>query len=83
MPGAVELLRHQSPIPGKQGIRLGHASDILQSLAAESFGDLGQGRSLRIRQPEAGRQVSSEDAILGRQVLVAQQQFLIDETCHK
>jgi hypothetical protein len=27
--------------------------------------------------------VSSEDAILGRQVFVAQQQFLIDETRHK
>jgi len=52
-------------------------------LTAESFGDLGQGGSLRIRQPEAGRQVSSEDAILGREVLIAQQQFLIDETCHK
>ncbi len=57
--------------------------DILQSLTAESFGDFGQGGSLRIRQPEAGRQVSSEDAILGRQVLIAQQQFLIDETCHE
>ena len=79
MPGAVELLRDQSPIPSEKGIRLGNARDILQSFAPESFGDLGQGGSLRVRQAEAGRQVSSEDAILGRQIFVSQQQFLIDE----
>ena len=79
----VELLRYQSSIPGQKGIRLGSAGDILQSFAAQSFGDLGQGGSLRIGQPESGRQMRSEDAILGRQVFVTQQQFLIDETCHK
>ncbi len=65
------------------GIRLGHTRDILQSFAAESFRDLGQGGSLCIRKPEPGRQVGSEDAILSRQVFVAQQQFLIDEAGHK
>ena len=65
--------------------RLGNARDILQSFAAESFRNLAQGGSLRIRQPEPRRQVSSEDAILGRQVFVSQQQqqFLIDEARHK
>jgi hypothetical protein len=58
--------------PGAQ-YRLGNARDILQSFASESFGDLGQGGSLRVRQAEAGRQVSSEDAILGRQIFVSQQ----------
>ena len=72
-PGPVELLRHQSPIPGQNRVRLGDARNILQGFASESLGDLGQGGSLRIRQPESGRQVGSEDAILGRQVFVAQQ----------
>ena len=45
--GPVELLRHQSPIPGEQGIRLGNARDILQGLASESFRDLRQSGSLR------------------------------------
>ena len=65
-------MRHQSPIPGEEAIRLGNPRDLLQSFAAESLGDLGQGGSLRIRQPEPGRQVRSENAILGRLVFVAQ-----------
>ena len=76
-------MRNQLPIPGEEGIRLGHACDLLEGFSTESFGDLGQSGSLRIGQPESGRQMRSEDAILGRQVFVAQQQFLIDETCHK
>src|SRR5215471_204774 len=36
-----------------------------------------------IRQPEPRRQVSSEDAILGRQVFISQQQFLIDKARYK
>src|SRR5215813_11496722 len=49
--GTVELQRHQAPIPGEKGIRLGNARDILQSFAAEPFGDLGwAGRcALRMR----------------------------------
>ena len=81
--GAVELVRNQLPIPGEKGIRLGDLCDILQSFASNSLSDLGQGGSLPIRQPEPGLQAGSEDAILGHQVFVAQQQFLIDETCHK
>src|SRR5215468_10072719 len=81
--GTVELQRHQASIPGEKRIRLGNARDILPSFAAESFCDLGQSGSLRIRQPEPRRQVSSEDAILGRQVFISQQQFLIDEARYK
>jgi|SRR5258705_4412878 hypothetical protein len=82
-PRSVKLLRNQSPIPGEKGIRPGNARDILQGFAAESFSDFGQGGSLRIRQPEPRRQVRSEDAILGREVFVAQQQLLIDEARDK
>jgi hypothetical protein len=49
LPRPVELVRHQPAIPGENGIRLGRPRDILQSFAAESLGDLGQGGSLRIR----------------------------------
>src|SRR5262245_61578679 len=83
MPGAVELLRDQPPIPTENGVRFGNLRDILQSFAAESLRDLGQCGSLRVRQPEPGRQMGSEDAVLGRQVFVAQQQFLIDEAGHE
>ena len=33
--------------------------------------------------PEPAGEVGSEDAVLGRQVFVAQQQFLVDEARHK
>jgi hypothetical protein len=80
--GRVELLRHQSPIPSEKGIRLGNTRNLHESSSSESFGDLGQSGSLGIRQAEPGRQVSSEDPILGHQVFVSQQQFLIDEFRH-
>ena len=64
-------------------IGLAHACDLLKGFAAESFGDLDQSGSHRIGQPVSGGQMRSKDAILGRQVFVTQQQFLIDETCRK
>ena len=72
MPGAVELLRDQSSIPGQNRVRPRHACDLLQSFASESFRDLGQGGPLRIRQPEAVRQAGPEDAVLGCQIFVSQ-----------
>ena len=58
---AVELVCHQLPVPGEKGIRLGHASDLLEGFTAESFGDLGQGGSTIMRNdtgPVGGVQVS-------------------------
>ena len=51
--------------------------------AAQPLGELGQGISLRIREPQPGGQLGAENAILGDQVLVAQQQFLVDESRHE
>jgi hypothetical protein len=59
--------------------KLAFTPDLLQSFASESFRDLGQGGPLRIRQPEPARQLGPKDAVLGCQVFVSQQQFLIDE----
>src|SRR5215831_14218458 len=83
MPRPVELVRDQSPILSEKRIGLGHARDLLKGFTAESFGDLGQGGSLGIRQAESGGQVCSEIAILGCQVFVSEQQFLIYKTCDK
>src|SRR5215831_11271851 len=69
-------------MPGEKGIRLGNTRDLLESFASQSFGNLGQDGSLGIRQAEPGRQVGSEDAVLGHQVFVSEQQFLIDEPRH-
>ena len=54
--GTVELRRHQAPIPGEKGIRLGDARDILKSFAAEPFGDSARvDRSASVNRSRAGR----------------------------
>ena len=47
------------------------------------FSDLSQCAPLRIREPESGRQACTQDAVLGGQLLILQQQLLIDEARHK
>jgi hypothetical protein len=66
MPRPVEFVRDQSPIPSEKRIGFGHARDILQGFAAESFGDLSQSGPLCIRQLEPRCQVGFKDAVLGR-----------------
>src|SRR5262245_36616023 len=51
VPRPIELVCNQPPIPGEKGIRFCDACDVLQRFASESFRDLGQRGSLRIRQP--------------------------------
>jgi hypothetical protein len=83
MPGSVEFLGNQSTTPPENGIRLGNPRDVLQGFTAESLGDLAQGGSLGVRQPQAGWKLGSEDAILGGEVFIAEQQLLINEARHK
>ena len=42
--GAVELACDKTTVPGQDRVGLGDAREILQDLASESFGDLGQYR---------------------------------------
>jgi hypothetical protein len=53
--------------------------NVLQSFASQSLGDLGQGGSLWIHQPEQGLQAGSENAIFGREVFICEATTLIDE----
>jgi hypothetical protein len=80
--GTIELAGNQPPIPPQDGVRLGCAGH-LQFFAPKSFSDLAQCAPLRIGELESGRQVCSQDAVLGGQVLILQQQLLIDEARHK
>ena len=50
--GAIEFLCYEPPVPGQNGGRFGHAGHLGQILPAEALADLGEGGSLRIRQPE-------------------------------
>ena len=67
----------------ENGVRLGCAGHLLQSSASEVFSDLSQCAPLRIGEPESGRQACTQDAVLGGQLLISQQQLLIDEARHK
>src|SRR5215469_10603233 len=79
LPRPVELLSNQASVPAENGIWFGHSRDVVQRLATKPFSDLGQRGSFWIGQPQPIRQMASQDAILGDQVLMAKQQLLIDE----
>jgi hypothetical protein len=64
--GAVEFASDQFAIPGKNRVRLGDARHLPKSLPAETFADLSQSCSFRIRQPHARRKKSFQDAVLCR-----------------
>jgi len=81
--GTIELAGDEAPIPIENGVRLGCAGHLFQPFASQTFPDLGQRAPLRIGEPESGRKVCSQDAILGGQVLILEQQLLIDEARHK
>ena len=83
MPGSVELLGNQLSVPAENGIRFGNSRDIIQRFATKPFGDVSQRGTLRIRQPQTGGQLASQNPVLGDQVFVAEQQFLIHESGHE
>jgi hypothetical protein len=77
---SIELLRHPSSIPPQQGVGLGDKGDLLESFSTEPFRNLGQRGSLAIREQETRGKMGSKDAVLGDEVFIAEQQFLVDET---
>ena len=54
-----------------------YTRDVFQCFAAKPFADLGQCGFLRISEPQPSRQMCSQDKVLGGQVFVLQQQFLV------
>ena len=64
MAGSFKLLRNQAPVPGENGIRLGHLRDVFQRLATKPIGNLGQRDSLRTGKPQPHRQMASQNPIL-------------------
>src|SRR5215467_13803456 len=77
--GSVGLLCDQPSVPGEDGVGFGHVGYLLQSFASESFANVSQRATLRIRQVQQCRQVCAENTVLRSEVLVLQKQFLIDQ----
>ncbi len=68
------------PVPREDGIGFGDAGDLLECSAAQSPTDLSEGGSLGIGKAHTGGKTGSEDASLGCEVLVWEQEFLIDQS---
>src|SRR5260370_36169445 len=81
--GAVEIGGDQLAIPAQNGVGGGDAGDLLQQFPAQAFADFGKRSSLGTGQPEAWQQMGFQDAVLGQQVLILQEQFLVDEPGHE
>ena len=77
--GAIELVGNKRAIPRQNGIGFGDARHLGQGLAPESFADLGQGGSFRIGPTQAGGSVCAQNSILGSQIVVLDEQFVVDE----
>jgi hypothetical protein len=77
--GAVEFSCNESAIPGEDSIGFGDTRDLLEPCAAQSLSDLSEGRSLWIGKGHTAGKVGSEDAILGYEGFILEQEFLIDQ----
>ena len=77
--GAVEFAGNEPPVPSEDGIGFGDTGDLLKRSPAESLTDFSQGGSLGIRQAHPGGKVGSENPILGCEVLILEEEFLIDQ----
>ena len=56
---------------------------MLQQFPAQPFADFGERGSLGTGEPEAWLQMGFQDAVLGQQELILQEQFLVDEPRHE
>jgi hypothetical protein len=55
-----------------------HTSTVRQSTAAKTPAGLGQADALRMREPQSPFDLAPEDSVFHRQILVAQEKFLIN-----
>ena len=75
----VKFAGNEPLVPGEDGIRFGDRGDLLKRSPAEPLADLSQAGSFWIRKAHTGGEVRSENSILGREVLILKQEFLIDQ----
>src|SRR5919198_5297572 len=71
-----------SPVPAENRVGLNNVCNFLEGLLAEFLADFGQYHAFGICQPHTASELIAQDTILGHQILVAQQQFLIDSPCN-
>jgi len=67
-------------VPPKNGFRSNDLRHLFEGSSAKTFADLGQTDALRIREPYPPLDLVPEDAILGGQILVTKEEFLVNGT---
>ena len=68
-------------MPPEDGIGPDDTRYLFECSLANLFSDLGQCSPLTIAQAQTALQLIAENTILGNEVLVAQEQFVIDRSC--
>jgi hypothetical protein len=76
--GAIELLCHELPVPGENGVGHDDGGHLWQCLLAKFSPNLGKGLPLGIAAPDAALNLPAQLAILRHQVFIAEQEFLVD-----
>ena len=74
--GTVGFLGNQSAVPRHYCVRERDGGDLLKFLAAKPFADLSQSGALWIGKAQAPRKLRAQDAILGDQLFILQEQAL-------
>jgi hypothetical protein len=79
-PGTIELPGDELPVPAENGFRRGDAGDLTQDPPAWPLANLSKSGSFRIAQTDAAIDVGAKNSVLGGQVLVSEEQFLVDQS---
>jgi hypothetical protein len=79
---AIELAGDKLAIPAQDGVWPGYGGDVGKSLAAQPMTDLTEHPSLGVRKLQPTIQLYLENAVLGGQVFVPRQQFLVHRPRH-
>src|SRR5260221_2855727 len=74
---SIKFVCDELPIPAQNRIGLGRCRHVLQSLSTQAVSDLGQCRLFSFRKQQPTLDLTSQDAVLRRQIFVSQQEFLI------
>ncbi len=75
---AIELPRDEPSVPGQDRVGLDDVGHLLEGLAPELFPDLGESFPLPIGQAQSAAELPTQDLVLGREVLVSEEQLLVD-----
>jgi hypothetical protein len=77
---SVKLVRDEFSVPAENRIRVRRCCQMFQSLASQPVSNLGQCCLFAFRKQQPTLDLTSEDPVLCRQILVPQQELLIDHS---